>query len=134
MAKSARVVNLERFKQRVMQRLPAAARAEIRKANEANAREFKALVEKIVPRDEGQLAATLAQSDGSTETAVQVSIGSAEHPYPLHLEAGHLAADGTHVAGKAFWNPARRVLRKKTRGRAGRALSKAVKATAAETP
>lgn len=132
MAKLTRVQGLERLKQRVLQRLPANARVAMREANEKNADEFMGLVGRILTRgddERGHLADTLKKYPGSTETAVRVSLGDATRPYPLSLEAGHLAPDGTHVPGQPAWNPARRVLKKKAQGRQSRALSKALKAT-----
>lgn len=103
----------------------------MRKANQANADEFAGRVAAIIPRGDpsnGNLVDTLVVRPGEeSETAVLVSIGGPGHIYPLHLEAGHRSKDGTHVPAKPFWNPAKRVMRKRARSRGARALSKAVK-------
>lgn len=128
-----RVEGLEGFRRRMLETIPAAAREKLKAANQKNAEEFAALVRRIVPKspeDDGvQLASTVEVRDGTTETAVEVTIGGPAAPYPFHLEHGHAAADGSHVPGKPFWNPARRVLRKKTNSRRARALNAALKAT-----
>lgn len=116
-------------------RLTESGRAKMKGANEASAREFAALVERIVPKgapgenDAARLVDTLEVRPvgGDEGVAVEVTIGGPAAPYPLHLEAGHRAANGEHVPGKPYWNPARRVLRKKLRARAARALNAAVK-------
>jgi hypothetical protein len=123
-----RTEGLERYK-RKMALLTEEARAEIRKANNASADEFMAKVRAIIPKGDpanGNLVDTLEKQDGEG-TGVIVSIGGPDHPYPLHLEAGHKARDGSHVPGKPFWNPTKRVLSKRHRGRAARALNKAIK-------
>lgn len=122
----------ERFRRRMIERLPQAARAEIEKANDANAEEFMTGVRRIIPRGDpanGNLVDTLEKRRG-TGTGVIVSIGGPNQPHPLHLEAGHKARDGSHVPPKPFWNPTKRILRKRMQGRASRALTKAVKIAA----
>lgn len=126
------VAGLTRLRKRVLDRYPDAAREEIKKANDRNADEFMGLVRRILvkgdPRN-GHLVDTLEKQDGE-DTGVIVTIGGPAAPYPLHLEGGHRAPDGSHVPAKPFWNPAKRVLRPKTRGRASRAMSKAAKIAA----
>lgn len=136
MADRTRVEGLKRLRQKVMQRLPDAAREEMRKANLKNADEFEATVRRIVPKGDpadGRLVETLHQHDvPDSPTAVAVTIGGPDQKHPMHLEGGHRAPDGSHVPGKPYWNPAKRVMAKRAKGRAGRALNKAVKAAAAE--
>lgn len=126
------IQGMSRWQAKIRARLPAALKAEVKAANGKSADEFEKLVRRILPRgdgDDGHLADTLVKEDASgSDTGVQVSIGSPEHPYPLHLEAGHRAKDGTHVAGKPAWNPAQRVLAKRHKGRVNRAANKAIKA------
>jgi len=125
-----KVEGLERLKARVSA-LPEKAKAELRVANERNATEFEAMVRSIIPTGDpanGHLKDSLVKGPGITETGVVVTIGGPQAPYPLHLEAGHRNADGTHTPAVPFWNPAKRVLRKKQKGRATRAMNKAVKA------
>lgn len=129
---SVRTEGLARFKQKLLARMPQAAREEMRKANQKTANEFEARVRQIIPRGDparGHLLDSLKQEAGQG-VAVLVSIGDAAHPYPLHLEAGHKAADGSHVPARPAWNPAKRLARKKHRARAARALRAAVKITA----
>lgn len=127
-----RVQGLARMRKRVLQRYPAAAREEIKKANDRNADEFMGLVKRIIPKGDprdGNLVDTLEKRDGE-DTGVLVTIGGPAAPYPLHLEGGHRAPDGTHVPATPYWYPAKRVLLKKTRGRASRAMTKAAKIAA----
>lgn len=133
MARSAKVEGLERLRQRVLSRLPAAAKAEIRKANERTAADFMKTVQRIIPKgdpERGHIVDTLRSEPVAASTGVAVTIGDAAHPYPLHLEAGHKAPDGSHVPGKPAWNPAKRLARKRHKGRAARALRAAIKITA----
>ncbi|HYC66645.1 HK97 gp10 family phage protein [Brevundimonas sp.] len=124
------VQGLKRLQDRT-QRLPEAAREQMRRANEKNASEFKAKVEAIVPHtgDDkgGDLRSTLVMAKTDNDTGYTVSIGGPEAPYPLHLEAGHMGPDGKPVPGKPFWNSAKRVLKKRAAARASRALNAAIR-------
>lgn len=127
---NTRVEGFERLKARI-KALPEAAKKELKIANERNAAEFEALVRSIIPvgdPENGHLRDSLAKGAGETETGVLVTIGGPRAPYPLHLEAGHRNPDGSHTPAVPYWNPSKRVLRKKQKGRASRALNKAVKA------
>lgn len=125
------VEGLERLRAKVLQRLPAKAKALIATANDKNADEFVETVRRIIPKGDaadGHLVDTLEKIPAKdSETGVAVTIGGPDQPHPLHLEGGHRARDGSHVAAKPFWNPAKAVLRKRARGRASRAMSAAVK-------
>lgn len=127
------VLGLKRLQDRT-QRLPEAAREQMRRANERNATEFKQKVESIVPHtgDDkgGDLKSTLVMEKSDNDTGYSVSIGGPEAPYPMHLEAGHMAPGGKKVEGKPYWNPAKQVVKKRARGRAARALNKVVKEAA----
>lgn len=114
-------------------KLPEEAKRLMREANEKNANEFKAKVLSIIPTDEGELAASVEMTSGDTETSFQVAIGGPETPYPLHVEGGHMTKSGTLVPAKPFWNPAKRVTKKRAQSRAARALSKAAKSIAGPT-
>lgn len=128
-----RTEGLQQQRQKVLRRFPAAAREEMRRANEKSADEFMALVRRILPPgdpDAPELVSTLEKRPGDETSGglgVIVSIGGPSAPYPMHLEAGHRAADGSHVPGRPFWNPARRVVNRKHKGRAARAQRKAIK-------
>lgn len=127
---SAKVEGMARLRERLLAMAGPQAEAAMHKANARNADEFKATVAAIIPRGDpkdGNLVDTLRRySPGGIAEAV--SIGGPDQPHPLHLEAGHRNRDGTHTPGKPFWNPAKRVLRKKTEGRAKRAERAAIKA------
>jgi hypothetical protein len=128
---ASRVENLARFRTRVLSRFPKAAQDEMKKANRKSAEEFAATVRRIIPKGDAlapELDQTLEIRDGD-QTGVIVSIGGPQAPYPLHLEAGHKAPDGSHVPAKPFWNPAKRLASKKHKGRASRALRKAIQIT-----
>jgi hypothetical protein len=133
MARSSRTEGIKKFVQQVASRLPAAAKAQLKAANEKSADEFVSTLERILPvGDErrGHIRDTLKKRDGDPEfggVGVLVSLGDAAHPYPLHLEAGHKAADGSHVPGKPAWNPAKRIVAKKHKARIARAANKAIK-------
>lgn len=129
MAKT-RTEGLTEFRQKVLSRLPQAAKDQMAKANEKSADEFVALIERIIPRGEdegGHLADTLVKEAIPGGVGFKVSLGDAAHPYPLHLEGGHLAPDGSHVPPVPFWNAARHQVAKRHKGRASRAIGKAVK-------
>lgn len=131
---ATRVEGLERLRKRVLDRLPAELKAEIKKANDKSADEFMGTIRRIIPKGDpkdGNLVDTLTKFEPrDSETGVGVSIGGADQPHPMHLEGGHRAPDGSHVPAKPFWNPAKRVLAKRIKGRATRAANKAVKAIA----
>lgn len=106
--------------------IPLSVQAATKKANEQNAREFMQVVAAIIPVESGKLVGTLREGPGKTPTAVQVSIGGPEAPYPAHLEFGHRTKSG-HTPAKPFWRTTLRVKRKRFRGRTSRAASKAIR-------
>lgn len=129
---SAKVQGLERLRNKVLQRLPTEARAKLDAANSRNADEFLARVAIVVtkgdPKD-GNLVDTLKKEKSDrSETGYAVSIGGPDQPHPMHLEGGHRAPDGSHVPGKPYWNPTKRVMKKRARARNARAASAAIKA------
>lgn len=131
MARS-RTEGMDAYRRRMLSLIPERLQANIRDANDKNAEEFMGLVRRIIPKGEpadGNLVETLEKRAGEG-TSVIVTIGGPEAPHPLHLEAGHKNPDGSHTPPKPYWNPAKRVLRKKARGRSARALNKAIKETA----
>lgn len=128
MTVSARVEGREELRRKLLSLFPAEAKKLMADANEKNANEFADRVRAIIPTgdpEDGHLASTISLQ-GVGEIGQSVSIGSDAHPYPLHLEAGHRNPDGTMVPGKPYWNPTKRVFRRRARGRASRALRKAV--------
>ena len=124
---------LDQLKAKLLQRLPRAARAQIRLANEKSAAELMSRVLVIIPVDAAgtdgvHLRNSVKRGDfADGDTATFVSVGSAEAPYPAHLALGHRAKDGTHVPGKDFWYAPKRVLRKRVNARMARAMSAAIK-------
>lgn len=129
-----RVEGLDSLRERVLRRLPASAKAKVKAANDKNADEFMGLVRRAIPPGEDEDGAHLVDTlvkDEVSETGVSVSIGGPQAPYPLHLEGGHRARDGSHVPAKPGWNPAKRVIRKRAKGRSARAMNAAVKQIAA---
>lgn len=133
---ASRTENLQRWRQKVLSRFPESARQAMREANEKTADEFVAKVRQIIPKGDDsapELEDTLQKRSGDPAyggLGVIVSIGGPEAPYPMHLEGGHKAPDGSHVPPKPFWNPAKRVIAKRHRGRTARALRKAVQSIA----
>lgn len=129
---TTRIDGLDRLRARVLVRLPKALKEDLKAANEKSADEFMGLVRKVIPKGDptnGNLVDTLRTIDEpGSETGVRVIIGGmGEQIHPMHLEGGHRAPDGSHVPGKPYWNPAKRVLAKRIKGRATRAANKAVK-------
>jgi hypothetical protein len=107
--------------------------SKVAKANQKSADEFMALVRMGCPQDDdagGHLVETLKQ-EKSGEVGVAVSIGD-EHggrfAYPAHLEFGHKLPNGSHVAPKPFWFPAKRIAKKRAHDRNSRAYRAAIKA------
>lgn len=126
---ATRTEGLDSFKAKFTRRLPAEARQKVKAANLKNAEEFRALLVRIMPSSED--APHLRDSVELKEVGefgVQVSEGNAQVPYPAHLELGHRARDGTQVEAMPHWFPAKRVLKKKHRGRQSRAMNAALKA------
>jgi hypothetical protein len=120
---TAKIEGLDRLNAKLLKLAGSGNVAVLQKANQKSAKDFQALVRATAPKDpetkHGHLVDTLTERlDGY---AVAVSIGDANHPYPLHLEVGHRARDGAHVPAKAFWFPAIRVLKKRRRGQIARA-------------
>lgn len=132
---AAKTEGMAALRKRILETLPKATKDKMREANEKNATEFRDLVARTVPHghpESPNLGQTLTMGPATrSEIGVAVSIGGPEAPYPLHLEAGHRTKQGKHVPGKPFWNPAKQVLKKRAKGRAARALTAAVKITAA---
>jgi hypothetical protein len=125
-----KAANFERFRRRVLDLMGPDAEAILLKANTISAKEFAATVRQTVPigdPDRGHLVSTL-KSQVISSTGVSVSIGGEGFPYPAHLELGHRARDGTHVPGKAFWFPSKRVTKKRASARIRRAQRQIVKA------
>lgn len=110
MAKRARVEGLERLKAKIA-RLPPTAKKNMTDLNQDSARRMRNAAMVRLDRGDpqrGHLEDTLRVEKGQTETGFLVRVGGQGQPYPLHLEAGHKAPDGSHVAPRPFWYPAKR--------------------------
>jgi hypothetical protein len=126
---------LDRLRRKMLRTMPKAARDEMLRNNRKNADDFastyKGALGKGDPRN-GHLVDTVEvgqlQANGVRGSAlgVAVSVGDAEHPYPLHLEGGHIGPDGNLVAPQPAWNPAKQVVKRRARSRARRSLKKVV--------
>jgi hypothetical protein len=135
---SAKLVDVDELKARLLRLAGPDAFMAIKAANQKNAQEFASTVARVIPRGDeraGHLVDTLRQSDYG-DLGAQVEIGGAGtgYPYPAHLEWGHRNKDGSHTPGKPFWFPAKVVIAKRARLRvlrAQRALIKSVAATGA---
>ena len=127
---TAHVQNFERMKARVLKLLGPQGRAVITRANELSADQFAFMVRAAIPYGEpkhGHLRSTIVKEKRG-ETGFAVSIGGADFPYPLHLEVGHRAANGRLVPGRAYWFPAKKIIRARAYNRVKRAAREAVKA------
>lgn len=107
-------------------RIPQAVRDSQKAANDQNALDFMQHVAAIIPVEQGALVASLEKGDGATPLSTYVKIGSAEAPYPAHLEFGHMD-HGTHVRAKPFWFTTLRSMRRRFSSRSSRAGSLALK-------
>lgn len=111
MARGAKTEGLDRLKAKVA-RLPAAAKARMADLNFDSARRMSNTARILLTRgdpERGHLEDTLRVEKGQTETGYLTKVGGPGHPYPLHLEAGHKASDGSHVSPQPFWYPAKRL-------------------------
>lgn len=115
MANRTRVEGLARLKAHIA-RLTPEARKEMADLNADTARRFANAVRVDLPRGDpahGHLEDTLHWRKGETDTGYLVSVGGPGQPYPLHLEVGHKAPDGSHVPPTPFWYANRRAAVKK---------------------
>lgn len=124
---SARTRGLDQLRAKLLSRFPAAAKAKIKEANQQNAEEFARRVKAILPRgdDRGGHIEDTVRVEARGDTGFATAIGDAAHPYPAHLEFGHMAGN-THVPGKPAWFPALRLFRRRAKSRQTRALRLAV--------
>lgn len=131
------VKGLEEWKAAILGRLVPVAKERIRQANSESADDLVEQVREAIshttpPKEaEGHvpLEQTLRKEDHG-EVGFRVSVGGPEAPYPLHLDAGHMARDGTHVEAQPFWYVSLRFLSRSRRNRRTAAHRAAVKATA----
>lgn len=115
-------------------RLPAAVAEALKAVNGQNAEEFAQRVRAVIPVDDAasvHLAETVRTEPGKSPLARRAVVGGPEAPYPAHLEYGHIGPGGVHVAPRPFWWPTWREGKRRFKGRASRAASKAIKLVAA---
>jgi hypothetical protein len=119
--RTVRVEGLERLKAKIA-RLPSAAKKKMAAKNEESARLMWGAARIRLTRgdpERGHLEDTLKVVKGATETGYLVRVGGPGNPYPLSLEVGHRASDGSHVPAEPFWYPSKReVAAKHKRGMA----------------
>jgi hypothetical protein len=134
---TAEVKGLDRRRSIVLARFKAIQKANIRDANEKNADEFASQVVSAISHTSAELPAAghvpleqTVRKEQFGEVGFRVSIGGPQAPYPLHLDAGHMASDGKHVPAQPFWWVTLRLLGSRFRSRRNRAQSAALKAFA----
>lgn len=128
MARPVRVEGLERLKAKIA-RLPPVAKQKMAKKNEESARLMWGAARVRLDRgdpERGHLEDTLRVEKGQTETGYLVRVGGPGQPYPLSLEAGHKAPDGSHVPPQPFWYPAKAEVAKKHKRGMGTLLDEVV--------
>ena len=104
----------------------------LRAANQKSAEDMARQVRAILPRGDAERGHLVDSVRVEQVSAVgfSTSIGDEAHPYPAKLEWGHKARDGSHVPAVPAWFPARRVTKKRARGRITRAERAAIKTIA----
>lgn len=108
--------------------IPKATRVEVRRVLDKSADEMVALARGLVAVDEGDLLNTIEKADGKHEMAVVVRAGGAAttvngYDHSIAVEHGT-----THSAEQPFFWPSYRAIKKRAKGRATRAIRKAVRA------
>lgn len=151
-----RILNLPRL-QRKLRRLPAAAEERIKEAMEQGANEIVALMKSLVPVDSGELRESIGWTWGEAPKYSQriASVKSKDGSLALTIFAGnsrvryaHLVEFATraHVNGgkfagsmhpgteaQPFFFVSWRALRRRTKGRVTRAITKSAKDVAAQS-
>jgi hypothetical protein len=117
--------NKERWAAKLEQ-LKRSAREALLRAQVTKADLFMGKILSVIPKEHGELAATVKADE--TETGAMVAVGGPEAPYPLHLDAGHLGPGGVHVAAVPFYYVSRRALKKKFASIDAASVNKAVRA------
>ena len=78
------------------------------------------------PDKNGHIKDTVKASPGRTALTIDVSMGSADQPYPGALEWGHMV-HGKHVPATPVFFPAVKIAKRRTRARMKRAFKKVMK-------
>lgn len=143
MATYAKVIGLPKLRKK-LEALVAVGRDEIRRAMEASADEIVALAKSLAPVDKGDLkdsigwtwgkapkgAMTLGkvQSDGvDSEFTITIYAGNSEAYYARWVEFGT-----QKMAAQPYFYPSYRALRRRSKSRVTRAVTKAIKKVAAQ--
>nr|WP_176024864.1 HK97-gp10 family putative phage morphogenesis protein [Brucella pseudintermedia] len=143
MATYAKVIGLPKLRKK-LEALVAVGRDEIRRAMETSADEIVALAKNLVPVDKGDLkdsigwtwgkapkgAMTLGkvQSDGvDSEFTITIYAGSSEAYYARWVEFGT-----QKMGAQPYFYPSYRALRRRSKSRVTRAVTKAIKKVAAQ--
>jgi len=143
MATYAKVIGLPKLKKK-LEALVAVGRDEIRRAMETSADEIVALAKNLVPVDKGDLkdsigwtwgkapkgAMTLGkvQSDGvDSEFTITIYAGNSEAYYARWVEFGT-----QKMGAQPYFYPSYRALRRRSKSRVTRAVTKAIKKVAAQ--
>lgn len=143
MATYAKVIGLPKLRKK-LEALVAVGRDEIRRAMETSADEIVALAKSLAPVDKGDLkdsigwtwgkapkgAMTLGkvQSDGvDSEFTITIYAGNSEAYYARWVEFGT-----QKMAAQPYFYPSYRALRRRSKSRVTRAVTKAIKKVAAQ--
>jgi HK97 gp10 family phage protein len=105
--------------------LPGAVKTDMLAATHQNADEFKAMAKRLAPRDRGDLSESIEKIPGRHELAVIVQAGGPKAFYARWVEFGTV-----RMRAQPFFFPAYRALRRRMKGRASRASTKAAKRVA----
>ncbi len=123
--------------QAMVARLPNGMLQAIAPALDKSADELVAVMQEFAPQNEldpnpGDLRRSIHKAPGESASGIAVrvvadAVGTDGEHYPAHVEYGHKAKDGRHVAPEPFFWPAYTILKKKIRARVSRAMSAVVK-------
>lgn len=117
--------------------LPAALIAPVKESLELGAKDMVAAIKPIVPTSNdlearpGELRDSVHWEPGDHELAVVVledGVDAEGKPIGKHVEHGHKAKDGSHVAAAPHFWPGYNVTKKRVKARVGRGVTKGVKA------
>lgn len=131
-----KIQNRERLRQKIAA-LPGAIRTELMKAVLASGREINALQRQFVPREDGELAATIDMIVNEAELKVTLVAGgefttkAVQHGRDGEYDYAFAQEFGTReMAAKPFFYPAYRLGKKRAKARISRAITKAAKQVA----
>lgn len=128
MARRTRVTGLEEMRKTIAA-LTKEVREELQAANEKSADELVKRIKRSIPEgppENGHLRDTVRKEPGRHDLSISVKEGDEAHDYAAPLEFGH-KTHGVHVAPQPHFFPSAKIEHKKHRGRATRAINKAIK-------